>query len=139
MRAIAIVAHYDFSIVFKDGEYVCVMGQNNKGQRGDGTRVSKHTFLFTYMICGAKDLVEGAHHIMVLTKEGDIWTTDWNKFDQLGNKLNGYKIRFTKISYTWVKDADAGDHHNTVVKNGNVWTVGGNGKGQLGDGRWETD
>ena len=72
MRALSIAAHYDFSIVLKDGEYVWVMGQNNKGQCGDGTRVSKHTFLFTYMISGAKALVEGAHHTMVLTKEGDI-------------------------------------------------------------------
>ena len=53
--------------------------------RGDGTHICKDKFVIVSIIMGTKSVATGSYHSMVLTKEGDVWTSGWNKYGQIGD------------------------------------------------------
>ena len=46
---------------------------------------------------GVKAIAAGSFHSMVLTENGDVWTTGWNGKGQLGDGTRSDKNRFTKV------------------------------------------
>ena len=51
-----------------------------------------------------KSIAAGYYHSMVLKNNGDVWTTGWNEYGQLGDGTSGSgtdKNRFTIVIGTW--------------------------------------
>ena len=68
---------------------------------------------------------------------GNVWTTGWNQYGQLGDGTVIDKIKFVRVIAHGPKAfaVAAGDIHSVVLKqDGSVWATGRNHKGQLGDG-----
>ena len=136
--ATAVSAGNCFSIVLKKDGSVWTAGSNSEGQHSfpDGSITRMREFSVLKMITGAKAVSAGGHHSMVLTQEGGVWVTGWNKYGQSGNSsttFDGTQF-FTAISSGATAIA-AGDLHSLVLKqDGSVWAAGRNDNGQLGDG-----
>ena len=86
-------------------------------------------------IPGAKVVAAGGRHSLVLTQEGRVWATGWNRYGQLGDGTAVDRAVFTRVITSGVQAVAAGDIHTIVSKqDGSVWATGGNDNGQLGDG-----
>ncbi|MCB0735932.1 MAG: T9SS type A sorting domain-containing protein [Bacteroidetes bacterium] len=137
------------------------MGANNAGQLGIGNttnqtaiqKVNKGEYAGTaYLGDDANDPVvqvaAGSNHSMVLTKSGKLYAFGGNGYGQLGigNNTSEYEpVRVKMGDYdgtTYLGDnsanpivaIDAGDYHSIVLTaNGQVYSFGLNGDGQLGD------
>ena len=48
-----------------------------------------------------KVIAAGLYHSMVLKNNGDVWTTGWNKYGQLGDGTSVDKNRFVFVIGTW--------------------------------------
>ena len=125
-----------YSMVLKQDGTVWAMGRNARGQLGDGTKkAKKDRFSIVMMISGAKAVAAGGCHSLVLTQEGTIWATGWNKYGQLGDgSTSVYTNRFHEVISGAVA-VTAGDLHSVILRqDGSVWATGRNFNGQLGDG-----
>ena len=137
--ATAAAAGNYYSIVVKKDGSVWTTGKNSRGQFCffDGSPTSRRTFSVVKVIKGAKAIAAGGCHSIVLTQEGYIWATGWNKFGQLGDKSTSDRTKFIKVisHRTEAVAVAAGDSHSIVLEqDGSVWATGRNSNGQLGDG-----
>ena len=137
--AMAAAAGDCFSIVLKQDGSVWATGEQSGEQLSftSGTTITRREFSLVELISGAEAVSAGGYHSMVLTHEGHVWVTGWNKYGQLGNGLTtreGYTRFFSAIS-SGAQAVAAGDLHSIVLKqDGSVWAAGRNYNGQLGDG-----
>ena len=125
-----------YSIVLMEDDSLWTTGKNPKGRQYifDGSTISRHTFSYMDLIPGAKDVTAGGYHSMVMTHDGFIWATGWNKYGQLGDGTTLDRTGFVQVSANSMAVA-AGDLHSIVLKEGgSVWAAGHNSNGQLGDG-----
>ena len=78
--------------------------------------------------CGTKAVAAGAFHSMILTQQGDVWVTGWNKCGQPGDGIRAsYTTRFRLVIITEARVVAAGDIHSIVLKReGIVWAAGRN-------------
>ena len=135
--AMDVAAGFSYNMVLMQDGSVWATGNNVYGQLGDGTRITRDSFVFVQNFPGAKSVAAGSHHTMILTYEGEVWAVGWNKFGQLGKVLGTYKLRFFMTMLS-AKAMAAGDTHSVVVmQDGSVWATGQNQNGQLGDGSRE--
>ena len=135
--AIGAAAGSAFSMVVKKDGTIWAVGRNYQGQLGDGTRFRKqdNEFFFVHTITGAKTVAAGSAHSMVLTQEGRVLGTGWNKYGQLGDGMGLGRTRFFEIISSEAKGVATGDIHSIILKqDGSVWAAGRNYNGQLGDG-----
>ena len=129
-----------YSIVLKHDGTVWTTGRDSKGRLSffDGSITGRHKFLPVKTILRGKAVAAGGYHSMVLTQEGNVWATGWNKYGQLGDKTTHDRTRLTRVisDETWKAVAVAtGDIHSIVLmEHGSVWGTGRNYNGQLGDG-----
>jgi len=89
-----------------------------------------------------KYLSAGAHHSLVLTEEGQLFTFGYGQHGQLGlrNNLNYNTPHLVKDFLTQPLSAvEAGWHHSlAITKNGDLYTCGHGDSGQLGLGNTES-
>ena len=132
----AVAAGNGYSIALKQDGSVWSTGSNWRGQLGDGSRAAKKMFTLVLMFSSrAKAVTTGGHHSMVLTHDGRVWATGWNKYGQLGFGSNIGITKFRQVFSGKVEAVAAGNHHSIVLKqDASVWAVGRNYNGQLGDG-----
>ena len=128
-----------YSIVLKQDGGVWTTGQNSKGQLGifQGSATNRYTFSLTQVIPGAKTVAVGGYHSMILTRNGQVWVSGWNRYGQLGDGSKHDRTIFILTNFFGAKAAAvaAGDVHSMVMKqDGSVWAAGQNYNGQLGDG-----
>ena len=64
----------------EDGS-VWVCGNNVHGQLGDGSPIVRHSFVRVISL-GAKTVVSGLGHSMVLKQNGSVWATGVNTYGQ---------------------------------------------------------
>ena len=137
-RAMAVDAGTGYSIVLKkDGSVWTTDEPNAKSSFLNRSKTIRRTFSVVRIITDAKAVAAGTYHSIVLTQEGHVWASGWNKHGQLGDSLTSYTSRFfaTISSGTKVLAVAAGDMHSIVLKeDGSVWAAGRNCNGQLGDG-----
>ncbi|WP_018395864.1 PKD domain-containing protein [Bacillus sp. 37MA] len=80
----------------------------------------------------------GSEHTSVILENGEVWSTGYNINGQLGNGTKTYSNVPVKMSLPVGRSAvsiAAGMNHTSVLlDNGEVWNVGDNFDGQLGDG-----
>ena len=135
----AIAAGIGYSAVLKEDGSIWATGENPEGQRqpcaSDEPVTKRCTFTFVRTIPGATAIAAGGYHSIVLTKEGRVWATGWNKYGQLGDESTTDRTTFSLVFCNGAVGVAAGDVHSVVLaKDKTLWTVGRNYNGQLGDG-----
>ncbi len=132
-------------ILKKNGELWAV-GRNNVGQLGDNTTDNK---LIPVAVKNAEgrpmtevaQVSAGLDYTMILKKNGELWAVGLNNFGQLGDGSTNDQWTPVEVktadgsAMTGVAQVSAGFHHTMILKkNGELWAVGRNNFGQLGDG-----
>ena len=144
-NAVAPVAFYAHTAVFRNSTTVWVWGNNDSGQIGNNTTTNStvpvRASLFGSPISG---VAVGASHTLALLGDGTIRSWGYNGNGELGNGLvNGLtpnssvpvtvKIRSTGATLTGIVAVAAGGYHSIAVDNtGEVWSWGSNAYNQLG-------
>jgi alpha-tubulin suppressor-like RCC1 family protein len=117
-------------------------GLNTSGQIGDGTLVQKNVPISA----GLTDVIAiaaGGEHSLALKSDGTVWAWGDNDFGQLGDDTvptdSTVPVQVLGAGGTgFLEDViaiAAGSNHSAAVKaDGTVWSWGGNGSGQLGNG-----
>ena len=124
------------SVYVKDDGTVLAWGNNNNGQLGDGSVVSKKTPVFITGLTGMTSVAVGSGHSVALKNDGTVWAWGNNDNGQLGDGTLASRNTPAKLSgLAGMVAVAAGAGHTVVLKNdGTVWAWGSNSNGQLGDG-----
>ncbi len=142
------------SMIIKENGDLWAVGYNTEGQLGDGSKQNKHFAIQVKQtnpeggdpipMTNVLQVSAGREHSMILKNNGELWAVGNNLYGQLGDGTNGYNA--SKYIPVQVKTADgepmtnvlqisAGFDHSMIIKeNGDLWAVGQNNFGQLGDG-----
>ncbi len=137
-------------IVKKNGTLWAV-GDNECGQLGDASTINKSTPVQVKIAGGAAmtevdQVSAGYYHTLILKKNGSLWAVGDNEYGQLGDGTVNDTSTPVAVRETTpdgdvtqpmaeVKQVSAGGLHTIIVKeNGDLWAVGNNGFGKLGDG-----
>jgi len=121
----------------KNTDYIWAWGINNSGQLGNNSTISSRT---PVSVLGATKtfckISAGNNHFVAIDKNGRVWAWGLNSFGQLG--INVTTSRMTPVSVlgvikTFCQIAGGGSHTVAIDKNGQVWSWGFNGSGQLGN------
>lgn len=154
-KAIAVAAGGDHTVVVKADGTVWSFGENKFGQLGNGIEVVEGTDDPPYNLApvkasGIKDAAAarvGWGYTLVLLKNGTAAGMGRNDYGQLSNNLKP-EIEFKSRAVTFMVLGDEGDEpfsgitdlavgvlHAVILDNNkNVWTIGFNDFGQLGNG-----
>ena len=111
----AIAAGYQHSMVLGRDGSLWATGRNDCGQLGDGSKVSKHTFL--RVTSDVQVVAAGVLHSMILKVDGTFWATGSNNEGQLGDGSTSEKITFVKLVQT-SDDEDEDEYKDKGKKNG---------------------
>ncbi len=134
------------TMILKKDDTLWAVGFNTQGQLGDGTKTRKKTPI-QVMIAADRPMTEvaqisvGRDHTMILKKNSELWAVGRNEEGQLGdgtttNRLNPVQVKTPAGEpMTEVASISSGADHTMILKkNGELWAIGKNNKGQLGDG-----
>ncbi len=113
-------------------------GYNNDGQLGDGTKTTPATPVAVAMPSGAVSagIAAGGYHSLAYTTTGAVYSWGYNAYGQLGD--GGTALKKNPVSVTMPPGVTAtrvaaGLYHSMVLgSDGNVYTFGYNGNGELG-------
>ncbi len=142
------------SMILKTNGELWAVGLNNKGQLGNGDDTGANKLIPVAVKQSNPDgngppvpmtevdqVSAGATHTMILKENGDLWAVGDNEFGQLGDNTTENKSipvavkTSTGEPMTGVAQVSAGGQHSMILKtNGDLWAVGRNHNGQLGDG-----
>ncbi len=134
------------SMILKENGDLWAVGYNSSGQLGDDTTENKLIPVQVLTTEGrpmtaVKQVSAGATHTMILKENGDLWAVGNNSNGQLGDNTTANKLIPVAVltaegrPMTAVKQVSAGAKHTMILKeNGDLWAVGNNSNGQLGDG-----
>ena len=146
-KIISISAGGNHTVALDEEGKVYTWGDNGDGQLGDGTTTNS-----VLPIClsnkenelkGKKIIsISGGYHIVALDEGGKVYTWGKNRYGQLGNGTtddSGVPIcisdKENELKGKRIVDISAGGYHTVAIdEEGNVYTWGDNGDGQLGDG-----
>ena len=117
---------------------VYAWGNNNYGQLGDGTKVSKETPTIIPQLSGIVNICTGNQHCIGLDSNNQIYTWGNNTHGQLGsNNGNDFVSRLEPHmipNFQGVKQVASGVMHSLAVKeDGTVWGWGYNNDNQLSE------
>ncbi len=135
------------SMILKNDDTLWAVGNNRYGQLGDNsidyTPTPKKVMIEVDQVSAGRD------HTVILKKNGTLWAVGRNSFGQLGdgstnNTSTPVQVKDAPLgesgdgvapAITNVARISAGGFHTMIVKkNGELWAVGLNTSGQLGDG-----
>jgi len=114
------------------------MGDNDKGQLGDGTNTDHNRPV--QIATGVASVSAGTKHTVFVKTDGSLWAMGHNGYGQLGDGTTAHRSAPVQIT-TGVASASAGGYKTLFVRtDGSLWAMGDNDNGQLGDGtntrRW---
>ncbi len=114
---------------------VWAWGNNEYGQLGNGTRISRSSPVQVIGLNRVLSVVAGARHSVALTTDGAVWAWGGNVAGQLGDGTDVDRVvpvRLTSLGN--VVEIRAGWWHTLArTADAQVWSWGQNGIGQLGD------
>lgn len=119
------------------GAAVYCVGENNRGQLGDGSRQARTTPVAVSGLTDALRVYTGFEHSCALRSNGTVTCWGANDFGQLGSgSTNGESTTASAVTgLTGVVSLSAGYRHNCVVTGGGtVYCWGDNDRGGLGTG-----
>ncbi len=140
------------TVILKKNGDVWAVGLNDHGQLGDGSTANKNIPVQVMIAEGepmtnVDQVSAGSFHTMILKENGDLWAVGNNEYGQLGDGTTDQRLTPVQVKQpnpvgsgppvpmTKVASVSAGYEHTIIVKrNGTLWTVGRNNKGQLGNG-----
>ncbi len=137
------------TIVKKDGTLWGV-GLNDEGQLGDGTEAYRSTPVQAKTTTGepmteVEQVSARSNHTMIIKTDESLWAVGRNRFGQLGVLRRGgsnvWEVNPVPVltaadgePMTGVAQVSAGGNHTVILmENGELYAVGLNGSGQLGD------
>jgi alpha-tubulin suppressor-like RCC1 family protein len=131
----------DFSFALTNDSRLWGVGNNENGQLGDGTKISKKELTFNYHFIGnftPSSVSVGLDFTLVLTKMGIVFSFGGNNFGQLGDGSSS-TVRLDPLSIQFggavISQISCGNYHSIALDIfGNIFTFGKNSNGQLGDG-----
>ena len=136
-----------YAVLKKDGT-VWTWGNNDGGQLGDGTTVSRSRPQPVPKLANVVRIAAGSDATLAVTGDGSLWGWGKNVYVTLPSGLSAQSSS-TPVKYpdlTEVADASLpgsgytnGSHYLAVDRQGSVWSWGGNFMGQLGQGTIGTD
>ena len=110
----AATGNYNSIVLKRDGSvWTTAQGPGDHLSFVDKSTTSRRTFFFAQVIPGAKQIVAGGRHSMVMTQEGHVWATGWNKYGQLGDDSTNDRTGFVPVISGGAKAAAAGDATRT--------------------------
>jgi alpha-tubulin suppressor-like RCC1 family protein len=121
------------SIVLGPDGSLLTWGENQDGQLGDGTRLTRSAPSPLNGLRGFAAVAAGGSHTLAL-KGGVVWTWGDNRRGQLGvPEVEGALVPVPLMDLTDVVAISAGETHSIAVrKDGKLWTWGDDRWGQLG-------
>ncbi|PWK61754.1 alpha-tubulin suppressor-like RCC1 family protein [Aminobacter sp. AP02] len=136
---IAISAGFNFNLALKADGTVWSWGENNWGQLGDGTTTHSSIPVQVTNISGVAAISAGFEYGLALRADGSVLGWGSNNSGQLGDgsttqRHAPVKVRIPDGSGPISAISAGGFHSMALEQNARVWTWGGNGYGQLGNG-----
>jgi len=123
-----------FVLALKSDGTVWGWGVNSSGQLGDGSTVDRSRPVQAVGLSNVTAIATGMFYSAAVKSDGTVWL--WGNCSGLGSTTN--VTRTTPVQLTGIGNVttlSAGGSHLLMLKNDKtVWSVGGNSRGQLGDG-----
>ena len=115
---------------------VAAVGDNSRGQLGDGTTVSRTTWAEVPGLADVIAVAAGQNFSVALKRDGTVWSWGANDDGQLGDGSTTERRQPGQVALgTAASRIAAGTLHAlAVARDGSVWAWGSNTYGQLGDG-----
>lgn len=108
------------------------MGDNSRGQLGDGTTTSRSTPV--YVASNVYTVAAGYFHSLFITNDRKLWAMGDNSNGRLGDGTTTNRDTPVLIATNVLAVAAGSGHSLFVTTDGKLWAMGWNGNGQLGDG-----
>ncbi len=145
-------AGFAHTMILKKNDTLWAVGYNGYGELGDGTTNATSAPVEVKTAAGAAmtDVAyvsADKYYSMIVKKNGELWAVGKNEYGQLGNGESGPNVKAVTavqvkqsnpdgsgppIPMTNVAQVSTGEGHTVIVKkDGTLWAVGNNGKGQL--------
>lgn len=126
--------------LLKNGTVWIWGGNNNKGQRGDGSDM-KISVLNPYPtrvkdLTSVKSITAGSDHVLALKEDGTVWAWGYNGKGAVGDgttENRNVPVKIETLDHITAISAYA-SQNMALDEQGNVWTWGLGTTGQLGDG-----
>lgn len=114
---------------------VLAWGENNFGQLGDTTNLSRLTPVWVHNLNSVSQIATGHSHSVAVKPSGKVFTWGYNFFGSLGDGTTLDRNQPVQVpNFTAVSAAAGLDHTIALRSDGTVWAWGRNTDGQLGDG-----
>ncbi|HEY6503701.1 MAG TPA: hypothetical protein VIZ28_07005 [Chitinophagaceae bacterium] len=137
IKAIAANGSYH-SLALKNDGTVWTWGDNFYGQLGDGTSAERSVPAPLTSLTNITAIGTGERHSFAVKNNGSLWGWGWNGNGQLGVDYSSSYHQLSPVHVTLLPGVTriaGGSYHSLAQKtDGNIYTMGGNVYGQLGDG-----
>ena len=128
---ILVSGDYHSLLVKADGS-LWAWGNNQLGQLGDGTTISRRTPV--KIMDKVVSVTAGAYYSAAVKSDGTLWTWGTNHNGQLGDGTNSKQSTPIKVMDSVVSVASGEEHMLAIKKDGTLWAWGSNYSGEIGDG-----
>jgi alpha-tubulin suppressor-like RCC1 family protein len=130
-----------FSLALMPDHTLEAWGDDRWGQLGIGSYTDQPSPVHVSdILSNVVNVSAGWFHAVALTSNGKVWTWGDNLAGEIGNGITsttGVSVPIQVPGLNSVLAVSAGDGFTAILKtDGTVWTWGGNGFGQLGDGTY---
>jgi uncharacterized protein YjdB/subtilisin family serine protease len=131
---IQIAADNSQSLALKGDGTVWAWGNNEYGQLGDGTTISRWAPVQVNNLTGVIAIATSSRTSYAIKNDGTVWAWGNNGNGQIGDGTTTHRLIPVKVKNLGnIIDVDAGEAHVLALKNdGTVWGWGYGGYGQLG-------
>jgi alpha-tubulin suppressor-like RCC1 family protein len=127
----------EHALAIGSGGQVWAWGRNADGELGDGTLVNRPTPQPVPGVTGITQIAAGNGFSLALRSDGTVWAWGDDRFGELGDgTFAAHRARFQHVpGLTGIIQIAAGGSSSFAVRSdGTLFSWGGNGSGQLGDG-----